>query len=249
MPFVEPRIVRSVEDCFFYHAMDLPGFGTVKADSYWDLRGRFDDYTGRVDLQGKRFLEIGAASGFVSFEAERRGAEVVSFDMEHAEQRQFFPDHTMRRAAQQAPASARQELERLKNAYWLGHAAFHSKAHAYYGDIYDLSDDIGVFDVVFFGQVLVHLRDPLRALHQGARLCRHTLVITEGMFWDWWPRMRFLVGSNDSWWLLSRKLYRDWLAVLGFEIESVRRGTYHFVMPGRIRNFRLGTIVARRVRQ
>jgi len=46
-----------------------------KAESYWDLRGQFEGYTGRVDVRGKRFLEIGAASGFVSFEAEKRGAE------------------------------------------------------------------------------------------------------------------------------------------------------------------------------
>jgi 16S rRNA G966 N2-methylase RsmD len=145
MGFAEPRKVRHPDECFFYHAMDLPGWGTVKAPSHWDLRGRFDDYTGRVDLSGKRFLEIGAASGFISFEAERRGAEVVSFDLDRAEQRQFIPGHGL-----DLQTTAR-EIERLKNAYWLAHAAYRSRAHAFYGDVYAPPDEIGSFDVVFFG--------------------------------------------------------------------------------------------------
>ena len=248
MPFAQPRIVRSPDDCFFYHAMDLPNWGTLKYDSHWDLRGRFEDYIGHVDLRGKRFLEIGAASGFISLEAERRGAEVVSFDMERAEQRQFFPDDRLLGSTQQVNDGVRQELERLKNAYWFSHAAFGSRARAFYGDIYNIPDEIGVFDIVFFGQVLVHLRDPLVALHQGARRCRETLVITEGMFWDWWPRMRFLTGSRDSWWLLSTKLYRHWLATLGFSIKRLTWKTYYFHGPDGRRPFRLGTIVARRTK-
>jgi SAM-dependent methyltransferase len=247
MPFAEPRSIRSLDDCFFYHAMDLPKWGTVKAESYLDLRGRFEDYTGSVDLRGKRFLEVGAASGFVSFEAEKRGAEVVSFDMERAEQRQFIPGHGG------DIASVQNELERLKNAWWLAHAAQRSKARAYYGEIYGMPEELGSFDVVFIGQVLVHLRDPLGALEQAARRCGDTLVITEGMAHSWHsrgPQMKFIggfPGTYDGWWLLSPELYRQWLALLGFKIERLTRHTHRFVMPDRTRKFRLGTIVARRV--
>jgi SAM-dependent methyltransferase len=205
LPFTEPRAVQNPENCFFYHAMDLPGWGELKAESYWELRGRFDDYTGQVDVRGKRFLEVGAASGFVSFEAERRGAEVVSFDMEHAEQRQFLPGHGA------DTEGTRRSLEQLKNAYWLAHAANRSKARAFYGDIYNLPDELGRFDIVFFGQILVHLRDPVGAIEQAARLCHDTLVITEGMASSLKPRMTFiggLPGTYDGWWLLSPKLYQ-----------------------------------------
>lgn len=190
-PFAAARTVRSPDDCFFYHAMDLPGFGTVKAESYWDLRGRFEDYTGHVDLRGKRFLEIGTASGFVSFEAESRGAEVVSFDMEHAEQRQLVPNRGVAPDRKDVTAAwndqlkqSRHELDRLKNAYWLAHRALGSRAQAFYGDIYHIPEELGPFDVVFFGLVLVHIRDPLWALYQGARLCRETVVITERIYDD-----------------------------------------------------------------
>ena len=59
--------------------------------AHWDLRGRFDEYIGGVDVAGKSVLDIGTATGFLSFEAEKRGARVVSFDMEKGSQQTFLP--------------------------------------------------------------------------------------------------------------------------------------------------------------
>jgi hypothetical protein len=41
-----PRTVTDLSTCFFYHSMDIPGYGTQKG--HWDLRGRFNDYIGNV---------------------------------------------------------------------------------------------------------------------------------------------------------------------------------------------------------
>src|SRR6476620_5525485 len=88
--FAAPRFIDRVEDCFFYHAMELPGFGLIPA--HWDLRGRFDDYIGGIDVRGKSVLDVGTATGFLSFEAEKRGASrVLSFDMGDARQQMFIP--------------------------------------------------------------------------------------------------------------------------------------------------------------
>src|SRR5262249_7054365 len=71
-------------DCYFYHTMEIPGHGLVEGE--WDLRAAADAYLGGVDFRGRRVLEIGTASGFLCFTMERRGAEVVAFDLspEHA---------------------------------------------------------------------------------------------------------------------------------------------------------------------
>ena len=83
--FATARIVNNLEDCFFYHTMDLPGLGVVPGQ--WDLRGRFEEYTGGVEFEGKSVLDVGTATGFLSFEAEHKGAaRVVSFDMSDARQ-------------------------------------------------------------------------------------------------------------------------------------------------------------------
>ncbi|MEO7836543.1 MAG: hypothetical protein ABIS21_02740, partial [Acidimicrobiales bacterium] len=63
--FAEPRIVESPESCFFYHFMDLPGHGPV-GDEGWDLRPGIDNYLAGVELAGRRVLEIGPASGFLT---------------------------------------------------------------------------------------------------------------------------------------------------------------------------------------
>ena len=77
--FGEPRTDISAADCEFYHVMDLPGYGLTEGQ--WDLRAGADAYLGGFEFSGKRVLEIGPASGFLTFEMERRGADVVCFDV------------------------------------------------------------------------------------------------------------------------------------------------------------------------
>jgi 2-polyprenyl-3-methyl-5-hydroxy-6-metoxy-1,4-benzoquinol methylase len=72
--------------------MDLPGFGSVIGQ--WDLRGRFDNYTGRVPLAGRTVVDVGTASGFLSFDAEKRGALVTGFDADDVSRCQYGPART-----------------------------------------------------------------------------------------------------------------------------------------------------------
>src|SRR5882724_11896472 len=84
------RYVESPADCFFYHTMDLPGLGEVRGQ--WDLRGRFNEYIGGVELADKSVIDVGAATGFLSFEAEKSGAaRVLSFDIADPQQQDFLP--------------------------------------------------------------------------------------------------------------------------------------------------------------
>ena len=77
--FAKPLDVESPEGCFFYHTVELPTFGVVHGQ--WDLRGKFEEYVSGVEVEGKSVLDVGTATGFLSFEAERRGAaRVVSHD-------------------------------------------------------------------------------------------------------------------------------------------------------------------------
>lgn len=78
-----PRTVTDLNDCYFYHTMDVPGVGRVTGE--WDLRAGVREYLGGVSFAGKRVVEIGPASGFLSFFMEREGAEVVGFDLSDAQ--------------------------------------------------------------------------------------------------------------------------------------------------------------------
>src|SRR4051794_1180563 len=103
--YAAPREVSDLGQCHFYHAMVLPGVGFVRGN--WDLRESFGKYTGEVAFAGKRVLDVGTASGFLSFEAERRGAaEVVSFDSSSPELHDGVPYLDVRQRGGSAPVEA-----------------------------------------------------------------------------------------------------------------------------------------------
>src|SRR5262245_3131908 len=87
--WAEPRHVASVEDCYFYHTMDIPGHGLGHGE--WDLRAREASYLGHVELKGKRVLELGTASGHRCFAMERMGAEVVGYDLSDRQEWDIVP--------------------------------------------------------------------------------------------------------------------------------------------------------------
>ena len=63
--YAVPKHVTELAECHFYHTMHVPGHGVVEGE--WDLRSGLHRYLGRVDLTGKRVLDLGTASGLVSF--------------------------------------------------------------------------------------------------------------------------------------------------------------------------------------
>lgn len=226
--FAEPRHVERLSDCFFYHTMTLPDFGEVRG--HWDLRGRFHDYIGNVDVNGKSVIDIGTATGFLSFEAERNGAtRVVSFDMAHASQQSFLPfAENLRR---RKPETQNVEMEQWKNAYWLCHRLLNSKADVYYDDIYHLPAELGQFDIALVGSVLEHLSDPISALGSICHLVRETIVIVSPLI-QTEERIARFEGSADhpendfTWWTYSVGLYREVLKMLGFTIDRIRHSEY-----------------------
>jgi SAM-dependent methyltransferase len=230
----QPRHVESLADCFFYHTMDLPGFGEVRG--HWDLRGRFKEYTGGADLAGKSVIDVGAATGFISFEAEKSGAaRVLSFDIADPRQQTFLPfkDKLYSRDPVRWAEEYGAEIEQWKNAYWLCHRLLNSKAEVYYGNIYELPSELGRFDLAIVGSVLEHLNDQITALASIARLTKETIVITSPML----ETEERIAGfgaladhpENDfTWWIYSEGVYREVLKMLGFSIVRITHAEYYY---------------------
>ena len=250
-PFETPRVVRDLWRCHFYHTIDLPGVGTMRGD--WDLRDKFDEYIGGVDLEGKRVLDVGTASGFLSFEAEKRGAaEVVSFDISDAlyqhclpfRENLYYRDHDAWLPMQN------EGIEAWKNGYWMAHRLLGSRAKCFYGNIYDMPRDVGTFDVVIVGSVWEHLSDQVSALGSVARLTADTMVFVTHLLHTEEPVAHFLgderFPANDyCWWAYSLGIYRKVLAMIGFEIASVTRGMYRCELTGV--DHERSTVIARRI--
>jgi O-methyltransferase len=163
------------DDCIFYHASDFSDGTWV--DGPWDLRGKEDVYIGGIPLRGKRVLELGPASGHMTFHMEQQGARVVCFDAGFDVSNDLLPYGAIDVSGAQLEYMA--HIERVQNAWWYLHRDKGSSAKIAYGSIYDLPRDIGTFDVATFSAILLHLRNPFTALEQAARRTTEAIVVTE----------------------------------------------------------------------
>jgi SAM-dependent methyltransferase len=245
--YAPPRKVQRVEDCYFYHAMEIPGHGPVAGD--WDLRGGEDDYLGRVALSGRRVLEIGPASGFLTFHMESRGAEVVAVELAPEGEWDIVPLAHL--DLEQIRVERQDVMERLRNGFWFAHERFASKARVHYGSAYRLPPALGRFDVAVMGAVLLHTRDPLGVVQQCAGLA-DTLIITDLRHpeLDGEPVARFLPSSETdhwhTWWQLSPDLITRFLDSIGFDDVIVTLHDQRFVAHGDEIQLPMFTVVARR---
>lgn len=228
-PYASPRVVTDLNECYFYHTMDLPGHGVVTGE--WDLRSGLDAYLGGFEFSGRRVLDVGAASGILSFHVERQGAEVVSYDLSEDQPWDVVPFARGDAAAIEATRS--DHMRRINNSYWLSHRAYDSRAKMVYGTVYDVPSAIGSFDVAVYGSILLHVRDPFRALEIGARQTREAIIVTDllpyGMLGLVLNSAFFVphyrrVNDWYTWWRLPPRLICAFLKTLGFEETTV---TWH----------------------
>jgi O-methyltransferase len=207
-------------DFVWYHAFELPD-GTV-LPGVWDLRGHESVYLGGVDLAGKRVLELGPATGYLTFAMERMGAEVVSFeagfdvpiDTLPVRGQDLFEDR--QRVMQET-------VDSNHDAWWYLHRTLGSSAKFVQGNIYDMPGDLGTFDITVVGAILLHLREPWGALSQAAQRTTQTMVVTEPLQDDLDPPeaniMRFSPSAEHhltNWWSIYPGAVDSMLGRCGF---------------------------------
>jgi len=201
----------------WYHTIDLaPG---VSTPGWFDLRPVVD----RIpwpDVKGKRCLDVGTYDGFLAFELERRGAsEVVAADVAHHEDWDWPPRH--RALGPEHLAAVAGEKGR---GFEIARDALGSKVERAWCSVYDLDPDVlGTFDVVTCGSLLLHLRDPFRALEAIRGMCRSEFLSVEQIDFRLtamspkWPVLR-LSGDNGQWTIPNVAAHRRMLHIAGFDI-------------------------------
>lgn len=219
----------------WYHSIEVaPG---VVTPGWFDLRPIVDRMPW-PDVRGKRCLDVGTADGFLAFELEQRGAsEVVATDIGEHEQW----DWELRRQGD-GPEYLRQVAGLTKNiGFRVAHELRNSAVRTKQISVYDLTPDaVGEFDVVVCGSLLLHLRDPLRALEAIRSVCRGELLCTNQieLAYSLLHRNRPLVRLDGTagvvqWWLPNVAGHRQMLRAAGFEVlresglYSVRFGVGH----------------------
>ncbi len=213
-------------DCDFYHTSVLADGEVVPGP--WDLRGKEQVYLGDVDVTGERILEFGPASGALTFYMEDEGAEVVSFDVGYDVCGDILPRPDADPLLQQLEYM--HMVAKVQNSWWYVHRDRRSVAKMVYGNIYSLPGDLGTFDTSVFGAILLHLRDPFKALQEAAARTRRRIVVTDALQDPTLPDdqnlLRFASANFQNstiWWTLTPETIRHMLRHLGF--EKIRTAT------------------------
>ncbi len=165
-PTATPEEIRArVDTLDWYHTFELaPG---VVTPGWFDFRGKLDLVDFPADLSGKRCLDVGSFDGFWAFSMEERGAkEVVAIDVLNPHEWDW-------------PAGSDPEIiERIGKrkargqGFEIVHEALGSSVVRHELSVYDLDPkDMGSFDFVYVGSLLLHLRDPIRAIERVRSVC------------------------------------------------------------------------------
>lgn len=202
----------------WYHTLELaPG---VVTPGYFDHRPLLNKLPFPASLEGKRCLDVGTFDGFWAFEMARRGGDqVIAADI-HDPLAWDWPAG--------ADARAIEDLERRKEqgrGFEIAARALGSKVEKIDASVYDLDPDKhGEFDFVFMGSLLLHLRDPIRALECVRSVCRGQLLSLDAidpLLTALHPRrpIAFLEGTARPWWWKPNlRGYAQIVRAAGFEI-------------------------------
>ena len=250
--FAEPRAVEA-SACHFYHTMEIPDHGLVFGE--WDLRGNERVYLGNVEFASKSVLEIGTASGYLCYWMEEHGARVTGVDLDRNAAWDLVSHHDANREGQ---AKERCDvLDRINNAWWFNHAKRRSKARCIYRSIYQLGPEVGTFDVVTLCSVLLHLRDPIRAIELACSRSHSEIIITdvsERQFLGAKPHLQdelclHLIpradrkDAIDAWYFLPSALVVEAVRIFGFPTVEVLHHKQRY-MDGH--DWQFYTVVGRR---
>jgi SAM-dependent methyltransferase len=220
--------VPGLNKFFWYHVVDL-GNGIVTPGDY-NYRCSIDAFGFPNDMRGMRVLDIGSATGFFAFEFERRGADVYSvelpslldWDMITSER-----DKTVMSLMEWHDASSPEDAywRHLNGPFEFCHQRRNSSVKRVFSTIYDLRADVfdgQKFDLIYLGDILVHLFAPLKALDVVASLCRHKIIVANDVMHlpgIETPVLSFVgLNQNDTrvWWSFNRPSLEQMLLRVGF---------------------------------
>jgi len=215
-------------------------------DNGYEIRGEYNigadvqDYGFPASMAGCRMLDIGTGGGWFSFYFEQLGAEVTTVDARGYSDFDVFGRHY------NPPVSSdgREPDRHLENgqpvydspvsaAFWVMRDILRSKNRFVNARVYEVRPDLfgnQLFDFVFMGALLCHLRDPVGALMAARSVCGGTLIASTPVVIgepeaETMPRQYLPYTDMDqiSWWLPNEACFRLWFKAAGFSTVDVGR--------------------------
>ena len=223
-------LAEEIAELDWYHTLELaPG---VLTPGWLDTRAVVGEIPFPDSLAGMRCLDLGTFNGFWAFEMERRGAEeVVAIDV-------LDParwDWPSRSTPDVHEAIAKRHARGA--GFEIAKRELGSSVERLDRSVYDLDpDDVGQFDLVYVGSLLVHLRDPVAALERVRSVCRGSLIVVDGV--DFFlsivlrrtPVAAFEGMGRPWWWTANATGLASMVQAAGFDVTAGPRRIY--IPPG-----------------
>lgn len=214
----------------WYHTIELPG--GVRTPGFYDTPEIARRFPFPRSLAGKRCLDVGTANGFWAFEMERRGAaEVVAVDIDDP------ADYDWPEPVPERPTRPANREAGVDKGFEISHRELGSSVERVVSRVYDLPDaGIGQFDFVFMGALMLHLRDPVKALAAIRKLTRGEFMSADSISLSAslshpLTAAGVLRGVGEPrWWTPNLLAYRRLVRAAGFNI--VEKGRIFFMPFG-----------------
>jgi tRNA (mo5U34)-methyltransferase len=214
----------------WYHTLELaPG---VVSPGWHDTRQIVPQVPFPESLEGMRCLDVGTFDGFWAFEMERRGAaEVVAIDILDPEEWDWpvGSDRETIAAIGRRKGSGR--------GFEIAQRALGSSVRRLERSVYELEEsDAGSFDLVYLGSLLVHLREPVRALERLRAVCDGTMIVVDGidlplsLMLPRQPVAKLDARGRPWWWYPNQAGLVRMVEAAGFEV--IDGPTRLFMPPG-----------------
>jgi tRNA (mo5U34)-methyltransferase len=215
-------LVPRIDAIEWYHTIEIAD-GLV-AQGVFDLRPYLPLYKLPADLSGQRVLDIASFDGFWAFEFEKRKAsEVIAMDIESFAEVDFPPGVREKMTPEQL------EGRKTKEGFELVREVKKSKVKLEYCNVYDLAPSrMGMFDFVFSSDLLLHLRDPAKAVQNMRKVtapggcayiadCFHPGLPGNTVHYEGGQR-------HSTWWIFGFRALEQMIRDAGFsKVELVNK--------------------------
>lgn len=215
------RRVHAIES--WYHRIDL-GDG-VETPGHFRMADYLSYYNFPARMDGMRVLDVGASTGFFAYEFERRGAaEVVAVELPSWNAHDWTPRQRRELAKKTQSKTEQDDRDVMRDGFTIVGEGFGSKrVKRIWKAIYDLTAaELGQFDIVFSGAMLMHVRDPILGIQRMRDCCkpdgRLIVSISTTMMDATEPIARFVGEWNQcNWWQMSPRCLDEVLKCCDFD--------------------------------
>ena len=241
-------MVKIPKNCKFYHVQEIQGLDKPTKGPF-DLRKNVYQLLGDCDYKNKSVLELGPASGFITFFLENLGAKVSCIDLSvKNDEWDTIPHVNVNWKKKQRLAM--KDLSKVRNAFWFAHKQNKSNAKLIKTNIVKLPKSLPIHDYGLIATVLLHIQNPFLALRNMCSKVKERIIISDlvddmgivstkhrfkfsniskslssdyfnkNTFIKFLPRSNVMNLNYDTWWKLSPATIIEMMSILGFKKEK-----------------------------